>query len=234
MIQVIAWNATVVVWQPWARWADLISGEFWRNHLIVKPGEPPTIPLHFGENYNRFVGWVFFLVPPCQDCCQKLWEIYLLSPSHSDFTKCVIKDFLLEPGYPIERVTLWVSFIYLISASETSAGVVIGKVFAEPRFLGSPHSQDVNLNYTEDQLAWPRITGQLAKVKPKPELKFHSRGLDKHNLLGISRTDKLWLVPSNYLFCGWMSSFLRNKLNFILLFSHEKNISQSLESIARK
>jgi len=51
----------------------------------------------------------------------------------------------------------------------------------------------------------------------------------------IVRTDKLRLVPSHHLFL-WLDvfTFLRNKLNFAGLFSHERKISQVLESLARK
>jgi len=69
------------------------------------------------------------------------------------------------------------------------------------------------------------------------QTKFHGPCLDSDNLLGISRTlvitltDKLLLVP--FL---WLDVFtlLCNKLSFIVFFSHEKKISQILESLAKK
>jgi len=40
-------------------------------------------------------------------------------------------------------------------------------------------------------------------------------------------------MPSNYLLWLNVFTFLYNKLNFIVLFSHEKKISQILESLVR-
>ena len=54
-------------------------------------------------------------------------------------------------------------------------------------------------------------------------------------LLVITRTDKLQLVPSNCLFCGWMCLHSRvTRLNLIVFFSHEKKSLQMLESLASK
>ena len=40
-----------------------------------------------------------------------------------------LMNFLLTPLCPIEKVTLWVGFLYLTSGSETDEGVAKGKVF---------------------------------------------------------------------------------------------------------
>jgi len=54
-------------------------------------------------------------------------------------------------------------------------------------------------------------------------------------LLVITRTDQLWLVPPNYLFCGWICLHsCVTSLTLLFFFSHEKKISQILESLARK
>jgi len=54
-------------------------------------------------------------------------------------------------------------------------------------------------------------------------------------LLVITRTDQLWLVPPKYLFCGWMClHFCITSLISLFFFPHEKKISQILESLARK
>ena len=54
-------------------------------------------------------------------------------------------------------------------------------------------------------------------------------------LLVITRTDKLWLVPPDYLFYGWICSHsCVPSLTSLIFFSHEKKISQILESLANR
>ena len=43
---------------------------------------------------------------------------------------CVWGDFLLAPECPIEKVTLWEGYLYLMLGSETDEGVRKEKVFA--------------------------------------------------------------------------------------------------------
>ena len=53
-------------------------------------------------------------------------------------------------------------------------------------------------------------------------------------LVVMTRTDKLWLVHKLPFLWLDVLTFVCNKLNFNVFFSHEKKISQILESLARK
>ena len=73
------------------------------------------------------------------------------------------------------------------------------------------------------------------------QTKFHGPCLGNDNfwayleLLVITRTDKLRLVPPNYLFCGWICLHsCVTSLTSLLSFSHEKKISELSKSLARK
>ena len=66
-------------------------------------------------------------------------EIGLLSLRHSVSQGASLTDFLLAPACPIEKVTLWEGFLYLMSGSETDEGIAKDEVFAraENRTRGS-------------------------------------------------------------------------------------------------
>jgi len=60
-------------------------------------------------------------------------EIGLLSLRLSVSQGASLGDFLLAPACPIEKVTLWVGFLYLMSGYETREGVAKDKAFARLR-----------------------------------------------------------------------------------------------------
>ena len=65
---------------------------------------------------------------PWQNNCQAVAEISLLSLRFNVYQDASLGDFLLAPACPIEKVTQWEGFVYLISGAKADEGVAKDKI----------------------------------------------------------------------------------------------------------